>query len=306
MPARFDLRLMSVFVAVAEAQSFTAAAKKLARSPATVSRDISRLERLTGARLIDRTTRSFALTAVGRELVTLASSHIDSLRGALSAIVNQGSSTHGTLRITASPELGVTLLPEIMARLVAAHPDMSVELELTSAVVDIAQLGFDVALRLTNGESLSPELGIRHIVRNIGLHAYASSRYLASNGVPSQAGSPDHRWLVATDKRPRRIVAPSGTRSISSNDFLMLRELALRDAGIAMLPDFVGEPCVKRGELARVPLPTATRSTASLVLLYPSATAIPQRVKIFAKLLTDYLAERPMAAHDEEHRTLSP
>lgn len=296
MPARFDLRLMSVFVAVAEAESFVTAAKKLARSPATVSRDIARLERLTGARLIDRTTRSFALTEVGRELLTLASSHIDSLRGALFALVNQGSSTHGTLRVTASPDLGVTLLPEVVARLLAVHPNMSVELELTSGVVDIVRLGFDVALRFTTGEALSPDLGIRRLVRDIGLHFYASPGYVAAHGVPTHSGSSDHRWLGASSTRPSRITTPSVAKSVRTNDFLMLRELAVRSVGVALLPEFVGEPAVNKGDLVRLPLETPSMPVASVVLLYPSVTAIPQRVKIFAQILTDYLAERPMTA----------
>src|SRR5438128_7429572 len=105
MDATIDLALVSTFVAVGEAASFSLAARKLGVTTATVSRSIAKLEELVGARLVQRTTRHVSLSTAGEALFERAASHVRAVQAALGDLPERQEEPAGTLRLTAPYDL---------------------------------------------------------------------------------------------------------------------------------------------------------------------------------------------------------
>src|SRR5437899_9657870 len=143
-----DLNRVRLFVRVAEAGSFTGAARVAGLPKSSVSRAVAALERELAVRLIQRTTRRLQLTEAGRayyESVSRALSGIDEAAAAVSALQD---TPRGQLRITAPPDLGQWLLAPTIARFAMRYPDVQVEVSLTQRLVDLVHEGLDLALRV--------------------------------------------------------------------------------------------------------------------------------------------------------------
>ncbi|HLV66391.1 MAG TPA: LysR family transcriptional regulator, partial [Polyangiaceae bacterium] len=150
MDATMDLRLLAIFVAVADASSFSRAAEKLGVTTATVSRGIARLEEAAGARLFHRSSRNVALSTAGAALYERAAPHVSALRDAVSELPERGPEPSGALRLTAPYELGITLLGELLARYTLRYPKVRVEADFSHRNVDLVAEGFDLAVRGTD------------------------------------------------------------------------------------------------------------------------------------------------------------
>lgn len=169
------------FAAVAEARSFAAAARRLGRSPAAVTRAVAALEQRLGARLLNRTTRTVALTDVGAralEASRRALATFEELEG-VAAIEHQ--EPRGRLGVTAPVAFGrLHVLPVVQAFL-RDHPAATVQLVLVDRVVSLVDEGLDVAVRV--GEL--PDSSLRAVrIGEVRRSVYASPRYLRANGTP--------------------------------------------------------------------------------------------------------------------------
>jgi DNA-binding transcriptional LysR family regulator len=171
----------TTFSAVAEARSFTAAARRLGRSPAAVTRAVAGLEERLGARLLNRTTRSVALTDAGAralERARRALAGFDELEG---AAATEQQELRGRLGVTAPIVFGrLHVLPVVQAFL-RDHPAAAVQLLLLDRVVALVDEGFDVAIRLGR----LPDSSLRAVrVGEVRRGVYASPEYLRANGTP--------------------------------------------------------------------------------------------------------------------------
>ncbi|HCN45907.1 MAG TPA: LysR family transcriptional regulator, partial [Pseudomonas sp.] len=140
-----DLR---IFLSVAGAGSLSAAARQLDVMPMQVSRRIAALEEELGVRLFHRTTRSVALTAEGEALLPYANTMIDAEESAVRELRPSNSAVTGVLRVTAPSVFGQSIVLTLLPRLLAEHPDLRVDLDVSDRVVDIVAGGFDLALRI--------------------------------------------------------------------------------------------------------------------------------------------------------------
>ena len=143
-----DLNRIRLFVRVAEAGSFTAAARLSALPKSSVSRAVAALERDLAVQLIQRTTRRLLLTEAGRayyESVSRALSGIDEAAAAVSELQD---APRGPVRITAPADLGQWLLAPILVRFARRYPEVHLEVSLTQRLVDLVHEGFDLALRV--------------------------------------------------------------------------------------------------------------------------------------------------------------
>jgi DNA-binding transcriptional LysR family regulator len=281
-----DLGLLSLFVEVADASSFSRAARKLGTTTATVSRGIAKLEELLRTELVHRTTRSVSLSTAGAALYERAAPHVRALRGAATELPERQEEPAGTLRITAPYDFGVTLLGELIARFSTRYPKVRIEADFTTRQVDLVAEGFDLAIRGGAGKQRDSSLTVRRLV-NVGmLYFYASPTYVARRGSPRSVGSPDHEWLIAAPMR-RLLDLPQGFEArVVANDFLFLREAARAGAGVAVLPAFIAEPHVAAGALVRV-LPSGAVRAGGLVLLYPSSGHPARKVVAFRDFLVE-------------------
>jgi DNA-binding transcriptional LysR family regulator len=286
--APIDLNKVRAFVLVHQTSSFTAAAAKLGVPRSTVSRAVTSLEESTGLRLFQRTTRSVSTTPAGRALFDRLMPSLTAIERSLRELPERTPAPSGTLRVTSTIDLGAALLGDVIARYIARHPDMHVDVRLTNAVVDLVKDGFDVALRLASG----PLRGKSLVARRVGAVAfgyYASPEYVARRGAPRTLADLDGHDVVALSAEK----APALQRArVVSDDKGFVRALLRAGGGIGLLPTYLADEDVVAGRLVRV-VPSFEGSSGSIHLVMPSRKHVPSRVTAFRDLVIEVLRRRP-------------
>lgn len=287
--AAMDLNQLRVFQQVAQASSFSKAAEALRMDRTRVSRVVSTLERALGAALLVRTTRSVRLTGEGEALLRQISAPLAALEQAAAVVPAQRVVVSGEVTVTATIDIGRSLVAPLLPRFCASHPAVSVRLELTDELLGAAR-GIDLALRLgrPGGQSL-----VARRLRRIEAGFFAAPTYLTRRPAPrelSELGQHDRLWPMMRGKRSFTGKRPPPRPSIACNDFGTIADLACAGAGVAMLPTFLAARQVARGELVRV-LPAVTLPSAPLYLLSQPPAQLPARVSALRALLLEELGE---------------
>ena len=288
------LTSMAVFVRVAEKGSFAAAADGLAMSTTMVANHVRTLEAQLGARLLDRTTRRHALTEIGAAYLercrdVLASVHAaDHVAEALRAV------PQGTLRVTAPVTWGTHRLVQVVGEYMTRYPGVTVELSLNDRVVDLADEGFDCAIR--SGELADERLIARPLQRARMLVA-ASPAYLARRGTPATPGELEaHALLGFATWGPGhvlRFARGDATESVpvraalTVNNGQALLAAALAGIGVVVQADALLDAPVASGALVRL-LPDWTLPSRALhVVRLPEA-----RPSAKLRTFVDFVVER--------------
>jgi DNA-binding transcriptional LysR family regulator len=286
------LTSMAVFTKVAEANSFSAAARALGMSQATASKHVQMLESWLGARLLNRTTRRVRMTEIGEGFYAQCTRILEEIEDSkLSA--RQQSRLRGSLRIAAPVCFGSTELGPILHEFGQLHPAIQLDVFITDRLVDPLEDGVDLSLRL-NGEP-GPGLRISEIA-NLPSVLCAAPRYLAGRG--AVARPEDLREHACLHDRH---LFPSGWRlgnsdsapdprvsfTMAANNALFLREAAISGAGVLLTPEFVVRSDIAAGRLVTL-LP---HWPGPAILL---SAAVPANRKFSAKIATilGHLAER--------------
>jgi len=171
---------INAFIAVADARSFTFAARRLGVSPAQVSKLVARLEDRLGARLLNRTTRDVSLTDTGRAFQERARQVLDDFQS-LESSVREQAGPHGLLRISAPVTFGAAQLAPALLEFAAAFPEVSLDVSSTDRMVNLVEEGFDVAVRI--GQLDDSSLVARKLAA-VRLVTCAAPDYLARAGTP--------------------------------------------------------------------------------------------------------------------------
>jgi DNA-binding transcriptional LysR family regulator len=263
---------MALFALVAESGSFTAAAQRAGLPKSSVSQRISQLEQALGLRLLNRTTRQLNLTFAGERYLIHCQEMMQASERADLAIKRLRDNPSGRLRITSPAGIGATLLARCNVEFQQRYPDVTLEVSVSDDIRDLVQEGFDVALR--TGKPQDSSL----IGRRVGICQrllVASADYLASNTLinhPQQLAAQRciaHRawaeWLLRRGEEHYRWLLPSAHLT---DNLIYARECALNHAGITLLPRFLTEEPVARGELIPV-LPEWETEGNELWLVYP-------------------------------------
>ena len=291
--ALHGLDRVATFVAVAEAESFTAAAQRLGLPKSSVSRNVARLEQELGVRLLQRTTRRLRLTEAGSAFYHKARGALATLEEAALAAADHGHEARGTVRLTAPVDLG-ELLAEPIARFVGEHPQIAVDLVLTSRMVDLVREGFDLALRASRQLKDSSL-----VARKVGIFTdglYAAPAYLERHGAPTALADLERHECLLFRARGHRTTwtlrGPGGEEQVSVrgavnvDDMTFIVHAAEAGAGIAYLPHVLAARSLAARRLVRV-LPGYCWTHADLSLVLPSGRHIPARVA----LLRDFIIE---------------
>ncbi|MBL4641019.1 MAG: LysR family transcriptional regulator [Verrucomicrobiales bacterium] len=258
MTATVGFSEMQVFVAVVTEGSFTAAASLLSTDKARVSRIVRRIEEKFGARLLNRSSRRLSMTAVGQEYFERAQSILAAVEEAEAAVARQTVEPQGRLKITATPEFGITRVDGWIADFLAQWPKVTAETVYATRFVDIIHEGIDVAIRI--GELESSDLSARRL-GEITYGLYASPEYLERSGVPRSVQELGEHDLVMKGSRSRGAwTLNNGTMTekvertprCMLDNVLAARNFSKAGLGIALLPRFMAQDDVDSDALMRV------------------------------------------------------
>lgn len=273
---------MQVFVAAAGAESFAAAAQALGLSAVMVGKHVRALEQQLGASLIERTTRRQALTEIGALYLERCREVLASVDAADHVAEALRARPQGTLRVTAPVAYGTHRLVPVLADYAARHPQVHIDLELHNRVVDMAEEGFDVAVR---AGPLRDDALVARPLRPERMHAAASPAYLARCGTPAHpaelvrhnclafaAWGPQHAWRFA---RAGETVHAPVRGGFASNTGQALLAAALAGMGVAVQTGALFDSCIEAGQLVAVlpdwELPTRPMHIVRRAEVRPSA-----------------------------------
>ncbi|SOC07003.1 LysR family transcriptional regulator [Rhodobacter maris] len=179
---REDFSDLAVFLAVAEEGTFTRAAIRLGVSQSAVSHTIRRLEASLGFRLLNRSTRNVSTTESGEKLLAILRPGIGQIDARIEELRLVKDRPRGLIRITTAPDVARRLLWPVITGLIRDYPEIRVEVNTNSRVVDLAESGFDAAIRLA--ETVGPDLIAVPVGPMLRMAAVASPAYLAARGEP--------------------------------------------------------------------------------------------------------------------------
>lgn len=279
---------LGVFVAVAEAQGFSAAARRLGASKAMVSTAVRRLERRLGVQLLQRTTRRLSLTEDGAAVLPHAQRALQAAREAQDAATASKLSPRGTLKLNAPMSFGLLHVVPALGAFARACPQVQVDLVLDDRYLDLVAGGFDLALRI----GTLPDSGL--VAQRIGTNVMAlvaHRRYLDRAGHPRTPNAlAEHATLqyanTSTDwalRRGRRSVTVRVRPTLRINSSLALHQAALQGLGIARLPRFVLGADLRRGRLVQV-LPEWELPQTPIHLVTTSRE-LPRKTRAFIEFL---------------------
>lgn len=295
-----NLNDLFFFVQIVEHGGLAPAGRALNIPKATLSKRLLELEKDTGTRLIQRTSRSFAVTELGRELYRHAAAMMIEAEAAENVIKGRLAEPSGTVRITAAIPTAQLKLADLLPRLAHAYPKIRIVLHATDRFVDVVQEGADIALRAHRGPL--PDSGL--VQRRIGFEPnwlVASPAYLERAGVPARPEdidavegiviSPSETVWTLEDGKGAQIAVSPAPRYFADETVVLLKA-ATAGLGIACLQSQFCEAAIEAGELVRV-LPAWTAGGTTTTLLTPHRRGQLPSVRIVADALV--IALSPVA-----------
>lgn len=287
--SKLSLSDLRVFIAVARAQSFRAAADAIGVSRSALSHSVRGLEEDLGVRLLHRTTRSVALTEAGERLLKRLSPTLGELDSMISDVRGQKDSPTGALRINA-PESGIRwMLRHAVPEFLARFPGIKLDLVSEGRLIDIVSEGFDAGVRLR--ESVPQDMVFVPFGGTLRFIAVASRAYLAKNGEPATpddlrkhacirqrlpSGKP-YRWEFARNGTEIAIDVP-GQLTLDHNSLMV--EATEDGLGIAFVPESYARDAIGRGSIVAV-LEAWSPHEPGLCLYYPGHRLVPPTLRLF-------------------------
>ena len=291
-----DLNDLYYFAAVVEHGGFAAAERALGIPKSRLSRRISALEAELGVRLLQRSTRRFAVTDVGNSVYRHAQSMLLEAQAAREAVDRLSAEPRGVVRVSIPVGLAQREIPSLLPDFLARYPDVRVQLHVSNRRVDVINEGFDVAIRVRNKLDDDGSLVMRSFGQ-IQERLVASPAYLRRAGRPRMPedlalhvtlsmieDDARQRWELQRNGETRRVELKP---RVSGFDFPMLMALAKQGMGITLLPETLCADAVRAGELEIV-LPEWRLPQGIAHAVFASRRGMLPAVRVFI----DHLAER--------------
>lgn len=290
---------VTTFLTLADLKSFTATAKRLQISAATVSAQIADLETRLGVRLVHRSTRYVTLTEAGDAYRASLDGLLEQAERGASVVASLRGEVGGTLKIAAPYELSEWLLPKI-DMVIGRHPKLVIDLHWSNTPMEMLGRGYDAVV----GRAEPADRRALRMLRRVELYLVASPRYLARRIAPRTVTELAEHELIATSGAMAaplwQFTGRSGTsaevaaRPRLASDFLpALRQWAVAGHGIALLPDHMVERNLAVGDLMPV-LPDWSVPGFDLALAHAESRFIAPKLELLANALAD-AADEPAA-----------
>lgn len=303
------ITIMKSFVAVARAESFSAAARSLGVSGSLVSRHISELERQLGVRLINRTARAVSLTQQGQHYLEFSQRLLEELDREDALIRGEHDRAEGPLSIVSPKWIGSLDLSDAVAAFARAYPQIKVRFDvggMADRTYDFIDQGYDLAFHTKQLRDSSVRV---RKVANLPFVLCASPLYFRRHGRPEEpADLGNHRclvhrnepvWHLRRDGQTHHYKVPPGT--FSSNTYLVLNKAVMEGIGIALLPLRPIFDDIRRGRLEIV-LPEYEVPARPLYIVYPPGLQSVGRFRVFLDFIADWFKRFPI----DEPVTLEP
>lgn len=292
------------FVRSAEGGSFSAAARRLALTPAAVSRNVAMLERNIGVRLFHRSTRKLTLTEAGERFLLEIGGSLETLQAAIEGISAEGGEPAGVLKVSMALTFGLTHLMPLLPAFRARHPHVRPEWHFENRQVDLVAEGYDAAIGA--GFDLAPGV-ISRALAPAHIVAVASPAYMEGRTPPVDPSGLDAvDGIAMRSLRTGRIrhwtmrdidgveMPATLAETVVVNDPAAMREAALHGLGVALVavPDVLGE--LERGELVRL-VPRWYADAGSISLYYSSRTLLPAKTRVFIEFVVEAFRREGLA-----------
>ncbi len=285
---------MLVFSRVVEEGSFSAAARKLGLSKASVSREISALEQRLGAQLLRRTTRRMSLTEVGDVFHERCQRVVEAAKEAESSVSQLQEAPRGAIRLAVPMSFGHLQIAPLLPRFLERYPNIRVDVDATDRIVDLIYERVDLSIRIGRPREQSY---VQRKLCPIRLLMCASPEYLERRGPPRTPDDLSEHvclnyadqmavWRFSTGER----IKTAGTLNVNNGD--ALRQAALVGHGIVYLPSFLVADDVRSGRLT----PLLTRHTnleTNLLAVYPESRHISPKVRAMIDWLVEEFGPEP-------------
>ena len=284
-----DLNSLIVFAKVAEALSFTEAARRLGMPVSTVSRRIADLEKQLSVQLLERSTRTLRLTAVGHEVLDYARRAAEANDGVEHVVANQRADVGGLVRLAAPPSISDSVLAPIIAAFRRKHSAVRFEAVITEQVVDFIADGIDLEIHVGPVEDTS--LVVRRLL-TFRHRLVASPTYLSRVEAPQHPRDllrhpilafshfrPEYAWEFnhANGRDRERLVF---TPQLGTNDYFGVTAGLLAGDGIGDLPPIVQPELMREGRLVEV-MPEWHLPVFDLTVLHPAVRFQSRAVRLF-------------------------
>lgn len=286
---------MRVLVRAASTGSLSAAARHLGMSPAMATKHVNALEARFGVKLFHRTTRRLTLTEAGRNYLEACQRILPEIDEAEAAATSQRIRASGLLRMNVPVSFGIRFIAPLIPDFSHRHPQVTVELGLSDAQLDLISGNWDLAIRI--GRLADSPLQSRRL-GNTCMLVCAAPEYLDQRGVPRTVGElAQHNCLSYTlsamqDSRQWAFGTLGEVRVSINGDLLAnngdaLLAAAIAGQGIIYQPHFIVRDAVERGELVVLELDKPVVELGGIHVLYPPDRRPPAKVRV----MIDYLAE---------------
>jgi len=284
---------VAVFVGVINAGSFTAAAQALGHSTSYVSKEITRLEKRLGSRLLNRTTRTISLTDAGRAYYERCSQIVIDAENAERSIGQLQDNPKGLLRVNAPVSFGSIYLLDHLSEFLKRFPDITLEVEFNDRMIDVVAEGYDVVIRA--GQIQDSNLVARKFTTSKSI-VVASPAYFKNNGRPETVSELENHACLAYSlipnptlwefmKNGNRTVVKVTPRLVCNNAAVEVA-MAVNGVGIGRIPLFCCEQEIAEGAL-EVILDDYEQPEIGVYAVYPHRQYLTAKVRAFVDFLVE-------------------
>jgi len=297
---------IEIFVNVVKQNGLAAAGRKLGMSAASITTRINRLESNYGVRLLTRTTRQISLTIEGSEFYQSCLAILAEVNQAEDNLINRKGELVGSLKVTATVDIGKQRIAPIMAEFINANPLVKAHLHLVDHMVNIVKDDYDLAIRF--GDLPDNRMVARKLIDSHRV-LFASPRYLEEYGVPTTPEELLSHKLLCMKRDDKSLdiwhfdngginkslqIEPS----LTTNDGYLLRQWVIDGQGIGLKSICDIKNDLEEGRVVTLLddyrpdfSPAQREHTSDLYVVYPTKKYLPLRVKSFVDLLHKRLNE---------------
>lgn len=292
---------MEVFAKVAATGSFSAAGRSLGLSQTMVTKHIAALEARLGVKLLHRTTRRLSITEAGRLYLDSAERILADVEAADSAVAADRFKPRGVLRLNAPVSFGSRQIAPMLSAFTRQYPQVTIELGLIDRYVNLAEEGWDLAIRIG---SLTDSSLIARRIAPCRTVVCAAPSYLAAHGTPRTAAelsrhnclgytlsqrSNAGRWVFGA--RNEMEVQVAGNLRANNGD--ALRAAAIAGQGIIYQPTFIVADDLRAGTLVRLTLDQPTEELGGIYAVYLPDRNPAAKVRAFIDFCAEHFAPEP-------------